>query len=304
MISPADYGAMRAFAAVADALSFARAADILGVSSSALSQTIRGLEDRVGARLLNRTTRSVSLTEAGAELRQRLTPALEALEDAFGRVRRTGREPAGTVRVHAFRLAGETLLMPMLARFRRQHPQIVLDVTLDDRVADFVKDGFDAAIRLGELIEQDMIAMRLGRDIRQVAVASPAYLAECGTPLAPDDLLTHRCIGWRWPGHATPYAWEFCRDGRWFSVAVAGPLVVSNRAFAVRAACEGVGIAFAADLEVAPFLADGRLVALLEDWSAPFAGFFLCTPRQRHMRPVLRAFVDAMRDARSEDSAA
>jgi DNA-binding transcriptional LysR family regulator len=298
MIPTSDYGGLRAFVAVAEALSFGRAADALGVSSSALSQTIRGLEDRVGARLLNRTTRSVSLTEAGRALFERVRPAVDELGAAIDQLRAADGRPTGTVRIHSFRSAAELFLTPMLPEFARAYPEIVLDITLDDTVVDIVSGGFDAAIRLGEIIERDMVALRLGPELRQIAVASPAYLAERGTPATPHDLVSHTCIRWRWPGHASPYAWEFQEDGRWFTVAVAGPLIASNREFGINAALGGVGIAFAVEEVVAPFLADGRLVPLLERWSAPFPGFFLCYPQQRHMAPALRTFIDGLRSMR------
>ena len=295
MISTSEFGALRAFVAVAETLNFTRAADMLGVSSSALSQAVRGLEDRVGARLLNRTTRSVSLTEAGRALLDRVRPAVTELGAAFDQLRAADGRPTGTVRIHAFRIAAEVFLAPMLARFARDYPQIILDITVDDAVADIVAGGFDAAIRLGEVIERDMVALRLGPELRQFAVASPAYLAAHGRPATPHDLLEHRCIRWRWPGHDLPYAWEFCEEGSWFKIAVNGPLIASSRDFGVNAAVAGIGIAFAVEEAVARQVAEGRLVPLLEGWSAPFPGFFLCYPQQRHMAPALRAFVDALR---------
>jgi DNA-binding transcriptional LysR family regulator len=300
MIPTSDYGGLRAFVAVAEALSFGRAADMLGISSSALSQTIRGLEDRVGTRLLNRTTRSVSLTEAGRALLDRIRPAVDELGAAIDQLRSADGRPTGTVRIHSFRSAAELFLTPMLARFAREYPEIILDITLDDTVIDVVSGGFDAAIRLGEVIERDMVALRLGPELRQVAVASPAYLAEHGMPATPHDLLSHTCIRWRWPGHSAPYAWEFCEEGRWFTVAVSGPLIASNREFGINAAVNGVGIAFAVEQTVASFIADGRLMPLLEAWSAPFPGFFLCYPQQRHMAPAMRTFIDRLRSTRSD----
>ena len=267
----------------------------MGVSPSALSQTIRGLEDRVGARLLNRTTRSVSLTEVGQAFLERVRPAMEELGAAVGQLRAADGRPAGTVRIHAIRIAAELFLSPMLASFTHDYPEIVLDITLDDTIVDIVAAGFDVAIRLGEVIERDMVALRLGPELRQLAVASPAYLAAHGEPAAPLDLLNHRCIRWRWPGQDAPYAWEFCDAGRWFKVAVNGTLIASSREFGVNAAVSGVGIAFAVEEAVTQHIDEGRLVALLERWSAPFPGFFLCYPQQRHMAPALRAFVDALR---------
>ncbi|WP_427026050.1 LysR family transcriptional regulator [Aureimonas ureilytica] len=298
MLTNSEFGALRAFAAVAETLSFSRAAEVLGVSPSALSQTVRGLEERVGTQLLNRTTRSVSLTDAGRMLFEQVRPSIVDLGTALERLRAMDGRPVGTVRVHTFRIAAELFLTPMLAQFARNYPEVVLDVTLDDNVVDIVANGYDVAIRLGETVERDMVAIRLGPELRQIAVASPAYLAAFRAPTTPRDLLNHRCIRWRWPGHEAPYAWEFNDDGRWFAVAVNGPLIASSREFGIAAAVAGVGIAFGVEEAVTPFIRDGRLVPLLETWSAPFPGFFLCYPQQRHMAPALRAFVDAVKAIR------
>jgi DNA-binding transcriptional LysR family regulator len=280
--SSSDFGQLRAFIAVAEALSFSRAAEMLGVSSPALSQTIRGLEERIGVRLLNRTTRSVSLTEAGSVLLQRINPSVRDLGAAVLQVQQYSAKPAGVLRIHTFRVAADLFLKPLLASFHEAYPEIVLDITLDDEVVDAVAEGFDAAIRIGEVIEQDMIAVRLGGDLRQIAVAAPNYLARAGTPSHPRELTAHSCIGWRWQGHELPYKWEFQEDGTWFEVTV-------------QAAAEGLGIAFAIEQVVAPYIAEGRLIPLLTQWSAPFSGFHLCYPAQRQMAPALRAFITQLR---------
>jgi DNA-binding transcriptional LysR family regulator len=295
LLSGSDYNQLRAFVAVGEHLSFSRAAEVLGVSPSALSQMVRGLEERVGVRLLNRTTRSVALTEAGANLFQRVRPAVSELGAAIGQVRRVRERPSGTVRVHAFRSAAETYLDPILRDFAERFPDVVLDITLDDAVVDVVAGGFDAALRIGEVIERDMIAVRLGPDLRQIAVASPDYLAKQGRPEHPRDLVNHRCIRWRWSGHKTPYAWEFFEKDGWFSVTVDGPLIVSDKEMALRATLQGIGIGFPVEDTVAGHIAAGRLVPLLQEWSAPFPGMFLCYPQQRQMAPALRAFIDALR---------
>jgi DNA-binding transcriptional LysR family regulator len=299
VISSSDFGQLRAFVTVGETLSFSRAARALGVSPSALSQLVRGFEERVGVRLFNRTTRSVALTDAGQQLFQRVRPAVVELGAAVGQARRQGARPAGTVRVVAFHSAAELYLRPILASFHAAYPEVVLDITLDDAVSDFVGGGFDAALRLGEVIEKDMIAVRLGPDLRQIAVASPDYLARHGTPATPRDLVDHACIRWRWPGTTTPYNWEFWQDGDWFEVAVDGPLIVNTKALALAAALDGVGVAFAVDQTVERHIAEGRLVPLLEAWSAPFPGLFLGYPRQRQMAPALRAFIDHVRGAAS-----
>lgn len=295
MLSTSDFGQLRAFVAVGEQLSFSRAAALLGVSPSALSQMVRGFEERVGLRLLNRTTRSVSLTPAGATLLQRVRPAVADLAVAVEQARQSRERPAGRVRVHAFRVAADLFLAPMLRPFSEAYPDVVLDITLDDAVVDMVKGGFDAGIRVGEVIERDMVAVRLGPDLRQIVVASPDYLARHGAPANPGDLKNHQCIRWQWPGHATPYNWEFWQDGRWFDVAIDGPLVVNSRDLELQAALAGVGLAFVVEQTVAPLIAEGRLIPLLQQWSALFPGFFLCYPEQRQMAPALRAFIDQVR---------
>ncbi|MBB6487779.1 LysR family transcriptional regulator [Rhizobium lusitanum] len=293
--SAGEFNQLRAFVAVAGSLSFSRAAENLGVSSSALSQMVRGFEEQVGVSLFNRTTRSVTLTEAGARLFERVQPAVEELADALGEMREHRALPAGTVRVHCFRAAADLYLTPILRDFNEAYPQVVLDVTLDDAVVDIVAEGYDLAIRLGEVIDKDFIAVKLGPDLRQTAVASPDYLARLGTPAHPRDLVAHQCIRWRWPGQKTPYKWEFMENGKWFEVAIDGPLISNTKDLAVQAAVDGVGIAFASQQLIAPHLAEGRLVALLENWSAPFPGYYLCYPAQRQMAPLLRAVIDTIR---------
>ena len=295
MIRTAEIGALRALVTVARLSSFSRAAKHLGVSPSALSQTVNKLEARVGTSLLNRTTRSVSPTDAGATLLDELGPAFDSIDHAFDRVRGTGRGPSGTVRLHCFRAAADRFVRPVLAPFHAACPDVVLDVTVDDQLVDLAGGGFDLGIRVNETVARDMIAVPLGGNMRQIAVASPRYLAERGAPDTPHELLDHRCIRWRWPGQSVPYAWEFHEDGRWFSVKVDGPLVASSRELGIAAALDGIGIAFVRDDTVSVELADDRLRPLLERWSADFPGFSLCYPRQRHRAPAVRAFIDAVR---------
>jgi DNA-binding transcriptional LysR family regulator len=303
LLSTTDFGQLRAFVAVAEALNFTRAAEKLGVSSSALSQLVRSLEERVGVRLLHRNTRSVSLTEAGDRLFQRVKPAVEELGAAIGQTSHLREHPVGLVRIHCFRTAADLYVRPILRSFHETYPDVVLDITVDDEVVDVVEGRFDAAIRIGEVIEKDMVAVRLGPDLRQVAVASPDYLARRGSPQHPRDLLSHQCIGWRWPGHERPYKWEFLENGQWFEVAVEGPIIANSKEFCLQAALDGVGIAFPTDQLSAPHVVAGRLVPLLERWSAPFPGFYLCFPAQRQMAPPLRAFIDAVRSkAAAQDS--
>jgi len=295
MLTGGDFAQLRAFVAVGEALSFTRAAEALGVTPSALSQVVRAFEDRIGVRLLNRTTRSVSLTEAGETLLRRVTPAVAELREAISQARLHQLQPFGTVRIHAFRSAAELYIQPILRTFHRDYPKVVLDVTVDDEVVDAVATGFDAAIRIGEVIERDMIAVPLGPPLRQIPVAAPAYVAERGVPAHPRDLVRHDCIRWRWPGRAAPYRWEFFENGDWFEVDVQGPLIVNSKEMALQAALDGVGIAFVVERTAAQALADGRLIPLLEAWCEPFPGHHLCFPQQRQMNPALRAFIDAVR---------
>ncbi|MEH0196462.1 LysR family transcriptional regulator [Caulobacter sp. CCNWLY153] len=290
-----EYAQLRAFVAVAQLASFSRAAEQLGISPSALSQTIRLLEERLGVRLLNRTTRSVAPTPAGGALLARLAPAMGEIAAAVGAVGRFRSAAAGTVRLHSSRLASAVFVEPMLASFHAAYPDIVLDLTIDDAVVDMVAGGYDAAIRPGEVIEKDLIAVRIGPDHRQLAAASPAYLAAHGAPEAPADLHQHHCLRWRWSGRATPYNWEFYKDGAWFEVAVDGPLIVNERSAMLRAAIDGLGIGFFTSLELAGPVSEGRLTPLLEAWTHPYPGYAICYPRQRQMAPALRAFIDALR---------
>lgn len=291
-----DFAELQALSAVARAGSFSAAAAGLGMSRSALSQTVRKLEDRLGVLLLNRTTRSVSPTEAGAALLRNFDPAAAEIEAAVQTAQEAGGRVAGRLCIHAQRLAYETILAPALRAFLDAHPAVVLDVKIDDAVIDITAGGFDAGLRLGELLDQDMIAVRLGSDLRQVAVASPDYLARHGVPQVPRDLASHRCLAFRWPGRDAIYDWEFAEaGGGWFSLAVTGPLVLSEQRATVEAAVEGVGIAFWAESAVRPLVDAGRLVVLLERWAAPFPGFSLYYPRQRQRSPALRALIEHLR---------
>lgn len=283
---------LRAFVAVAEQGSFSKAAEQLGLSPSSLSQIIRSFEERLGVRLLHRTTRSVALTEAGERLLLRIRPALAELDAALADVGQFRENPAGIVRVRCLRHAFRRHVAPILADFHRAYPDIKLDILIDDTITDLVAGGFDVGFTLGEVIEKDMVGVRLGGDMRQIAVASPDYVARHGRPETPKDLLQHKCLRWRWPGRVMPYNWEFFADGSWFEVEVDGPLILSEHMMVIDAALEGMGIAFWVEQELRPLIDAGRLVSLLEDFSAPFPGFYICYPQQRQMAPALRAFID------------
>jgi DNA-binding transcriptional LysR family regulator len=288
---------LRAFVAVAEQGSFSKAAERLGLSPSSLSQTIRLFEERLGVRLLHRTTRSVALTEAGERLLRRVRPALAELEAALADVGTFRDRPAGVVRVRCLRLAFRTYVEPILPAFHETYPDIKLDILVDDAVVDLVSAGFDVGFTLGEVIEKDMVGVGLGGDMRQIAVASPDYIARHGRPETPRDLHGHKCLRWRWPGRTAPYNWEFCKDGTWFEVEVDGPLILSEQKMTIDAAVKGLGIAFWVEHELKPQIDAGQLVPMLEEWSAVFPGFYICYPQQRQMAPALRAFIDFTRAA-------
>jgi DNA-binding transcriptional LysR family regulator len=289
-----DLNVLAAFAAVAEERSFTRAARRMAVSPSALSHAIRGLEDRLGVRLLARTTRSVAPTDAGDQLLARLQPALgdvrEALDDLAGLRDR----PAGRVRLAVSPVAAALVLAPKIGAFAREHPEVTLDVTTAlDRV-DLVAGRFDAGIQLGEFVERDMIAVRVSQDQRAAIVGSPAYFAAHPGPASPRDLTRHRCINFR-RGESGLYRWEFEKDGHPLSVAVEGSVVVDNLDLLLRAALDGAGLAFTFEQHVAPQLAGGALVRVLDDWCPPFPGYFLYYVSRRQQPRALAALIDTLR---------
>lgn len=289
-----DFSDLSALAAIVQHGTFARAAAHLGVSPSALSQTIRGLEDRLGVRLLNRTTRSVAPTDAGVRLLSRITPAMRELDTALAEVTSSRGRVGGQLRLNVPRLGG-SLVAPVLGRFHDAYPDIVLDVTLDDAVIDIVKGGFEAGMRLGELLEKDMIALKLGGDYEMMAVSSPAYFERFGVPLHPRDLHRHRCINWRWPSDHSLYRWEFERGREKLEIAVEGPLIVNDFDLAFRGALAGAGIAYGYDPRMGPALAEGALQRVLKPWSPSFAGLSLYYPSRRQLTATLQAFIDFLR---------
>lgn len=289
------FAELGAFAAVAELRSFRRAATKLGVTPSALSHTIRALEERLGVKLLNRTTRSVSPTEAGATLHARLATAFAEVDAAVAAVGEHRERPAGRVRICAPKIAVQIALAPVFARFARTHPEIRLEVSIDDNFGDVVADGFDAGIRSGPHLQRDMVAVRITPDLQGVVVASPTYLASHGTPMAPEDLRDHRCINYRWTGSGAVYRWPFVRDGEAFDIAVDGPLVLDDIDLMIDAAVDGVGLSSLLEPVVADHVAAGRLVRVLESWCRPFQGFFLYYPGRRQVPPALRALIDFLR---------
>ena len=290
-----DLGDLDAFAAVAQARGFRQAARLRGVSASALSEALRRLEDRLGTRLLHRTTRSVTLTDPGRRLLERLTPALGEVAAALDAVGHNDDRPTGTLRLNVPTVVARSILPPILARFLLLHPGINAEVSAEDSFIDVLGAGFDAGVRYDERLERDMIAVPIGpRTQRYVVAAAPAYWAAHGRPRHPRDLLEHRCIRHRFASGAV-VPWEFARGGDTVRLEVRGPLVGNMLAVELEAAVQGVGVILSFDTFLADAIAGGRLVPVLEDWSEPFSGPFLYYAGRRHLPPPLRAFVDFLR---------
>ena len=287
--------AVAAFVAVAELLSFRRAADRLGVTRSAVSQTIQKLEAQLGVALFHRTTRSVRLTEAGAQLFETATPGLADLRAALKSVGEMGGRPRGPLRLAVSSIAESFLDGAVLGGFLKSHPDIDLDVLVTDAEFDIVAEGFDAGVRLGEVIEADMIAAPVSSDQRQLIVASPDYLAGHGAPAHPRELVAHHCIGWRPSPDVAPYRWEFTIEGRDVSVAVEPRVTTNDMAVMVRLACAGVGITCGMEETFRPHLARGELQVVLEEFCPPFPGFCLYYPSRRTMTGALRALVDHLK---------
>jgi molybdate transport repressor ModE-like protein len=278
-------------AAIARHGSFRRAALEAGLSPSSATERIRALEDRIGTRLLNRTTRSVSPTEAGASLLARLGPALGEIEAALDAAGQAGAAVSGTLRINAPPPAVQLVLAPMLPRFQARHPRVVVDVTSETGFVDIVQGGFDAGVRYGESLARDMIAVPFGGPQRYVLVASPALLAVVGAPEEPRALLRRPCIRFRFASGSLP-AWEFERAGEVVSIRPEGPLVTNDAPLALSAAIDGLGFFITFEGWARKAIEDGRLVSLLQDWLPPFEGPFLYYPSRRHMPAALRAFID------------
>lgn len=286
-----DLQALDSFAAVARHRNFRRAAIERGVSASTLSQAVRELETRMGVRLLNRTTRSVALTDAGAALLKRLEPALTEIGEAVTEARSAQAEPAGPLRINAPEPAVELVLAPLVAGFLAQHPAIRLELVSETSFVDIVAGGYDAGVRWGESLAQDMVAVSLGPPQRYAVVAAPDLIARVGAPQHPRDLLDRPCLRNRFPSGAVP-AWEFERAGEVVRISPNGPLIANSGSLLLRAALDGLGFASSFDGYVAGHLAAGRLVEVLSDWCEPFPGPFLYYPSRRTLPSPLRAFVD------------
>ncbi|MBB5573947.1 MULTISPECIES: LysR family transcriptional regulator [Rhizobium] len=284
-----------AFLAVAREQSFTKAAAKLGVSQSALSHTIRGLEARLGLRLLTRTTRSVSPTEAGERLLVTIGPRFDEIENELAALSEFREKPAGTIRITAGEHAAETILWPALEPLLPQYPDVHVEIIVDYGLTDIVAERYDAGVRLGEQVARDMIAVRIGPDMRMAAVGAPAYFENRPKPLTPQDLTGHNCINLRLPTYGGIYAWEFEKEGRELKVRVEGQLVFNNIALRLNAALAGLGLAYLPEDVVQPYLHDGRLVRVLEDWCPPFTGYHLYYPSRRQASPAFALVVNALR---------
>lgn len=292
-----EFAELKAFAAVVERASFARAAVHLGLSPSALSQTIRQLETRLGVSLLNRTTRSVSPTPAGARLHDRIAPVMQEMDAAVSEVIDATGRVAGSLRINTLGMAARQFIAPRLGRFHRTYPQVVLDIVIDDTLSDIVAGHFDAGIRVGERLEKDLIAVRLTTDIKMIAVASPEYLSRHGEPTGPADLHSHACINWRFPGSGAIHRWEFERKGKKVEISVEGPVISNHQDIVVEAALQGLGILYAYDIDrVRDAISRGRLKCVLMEWSTTLPGLFLYHPSRRLPHAALRAFIDCLLD--------
>jgi DNA-binding transcriptional LysR family regulator len=290
-----NFNELVAFLTVARERSFTRAAAKLGVSQSALSQTVRGLEEKLGLRLLTRTTRSVSPTQAGERLVERVGPRFEEIQFEIAALSEMRERPAGTIRITAGEHSAISILAPALTRFLPDHPDINVEVIVDYGLTDIVTERYDAGIRLGEQLAKDMIAVRIGPEMCMAVVGAPSYFERHPRPDIPQDLTAHNCINMRLPTHGTIYPWEFEKDGRELRVRVEGQTVFNNIAMRIGAVLDGLGLAYMPEDQVHSYIEDGRLIRVLEDWCQPFPGYHLYYPNRRHASPAFTLFVDALR---------
>ena len=284
-----------AFLAVARERSFTRAAAKLGVSQSALSQTLRNLEATLGLRLLTRTTRSVATTEAGERLLQAAGPRLDEIDAELAALTALRDKPAGAIRITAHDHAARTVLWPALAKLLPAYPDVTVEIVIDYGLTDIVAERYDAGVRVGEMVDRDMVALRIGPDLRSAVVGAPSYFARRPRPKTPQDLTSHACINLRLPTHGGLYAWEFEKAGREVRVRVAGQLVLNGTGPMLDAALAGFGLAYLPEDDVQTYLADGRLIQALREWCPPYPGYHLYYPSRRQPTPAFALFIDALR---------
>lgn len=290
-----DFADLSAFVLVARLGSFRRAAAELGLTPSAVSHGLRGLESRLGVRLLNRSTRSVGLTEAGERLLERLSPAFADIGQAVEEINTFRDRPTGSLRLNVPRLAAAIVVAPKLATFANNYPDVQLEVTVDDGLVDIIATRYDAGIRYGESVERDMIGVKVSAEQRFAVVGSPDYFRLKPKPLTPFDLRHHACIGYRLPTSGVLYRWEFEKNGEQINLAPTGAPILNDPELSIRAALDGIGLLFTGEEMLTPYIRDGRLEQALEDWCPSFPGFFLYYANRRHISGALRALIDTLR---------
>jgi DNA-binding transcriptional LysR family regulator len=290
-----NFNDLAAFAIVAQERSFTKAAAKLGISQSTLSLTIRALEERIGLRLLARTTRSVAPTDAGERLLQTITPRFAEIEAELAALSELREKPAGTVRVTAGEHPAISVLQPALKRFLPDHPDIHVEIIIDYGLTDIVAEGYDAGVRMGEQVAKDMIAVRIGPDMRMALVASPAYFERYQLPETPQDLTGHKCINMRLPTYGGLFPWGLEKDGREVKVRGEGQLVFNSLSMRLVSALDGLGVAYIPEDQVLPYIAEGRLIRVLEDWCPYFPGYHLYYPSRRHSSPALTLLIENLR---------
>lgn len=290
-----DFADLMAFAMIAEERSFTRAGNKLGISSSALSHAMRQLEERLDAKLLNRTTRSVAPTAAGERLLARLQPALQEIGDGLEELADEHTGPSGLVRINTHHSAAALYVVPKLPALRQTYPGITLDITTNEGLVDIVSAGYDAGIRNGEQLAQDMVAVRIGPDYRTVVVATPEYLETAPAIAGPQDLVQQACIAYRMSTSSTLLRWQFQRGSRTFDVAIKPTFITNDMDLLIEATLQGIGVGYLLREQVATHLASGRLVELLPRWSVRHTGSFLYYPGRRQMRPAVRAVIDMLR---------
>lgn len=290
-----SYDQLAIFAVVAQERSFTRAAARLGMSQPALSRAMRQLEERLGVRLLARTTRSVAPTQAGEHLLQVIAPRFDEINSELALLSKFRNRPAGKLRITAGEHAAIAVLQPVLARLMPDHPDLSIEIIVDYGLTDIVAEGFDAGVRLGEQVAKDMIAMRIGPDMRMAVVGSPAYFSHYPKPVIPADLMAHNCITLRMPTHGGLFMWEFEKNGQALNVRIEGQLVFNNIAMRLESVLQGLGLAYMPEDVVRPYIEQGRLIRVLEDWCEPYSGYHLYYPSRRQSSPAFTLLREALR---------
>lgn len=290
-----DFSELAAFIAVAEAGSFTRAAAKLGLSQSAVSYSVRMLEQKLGVRLISRTTRSLSLTDAGQRMLRNLRPSFENIENEITAITALRDKPTGMIRITTFRYAATSVLWPVVTKFLSEYPDIEMEIVIDEGLTDIVADRFDAGIRVGEQVQKDMVAVRIGPDLRMAVVGSPAYFKNRKIPQTPRDLGEHLGVSYRQTTGGGLYAWEFERNGEEIQVRMNGPLIINDGLMLESAALDGLALAYTFENQVEQYVADGRLIRVLEDWCEPFSGYHLYYPSRRQHTAAFALLVEALR---------